>query len=702
MRFRLIFFCAVLPLGALPGATPARLAVQSPMAGLPLRFEANAGQWSPAVQYGARAGGYQLFLTARETVLALNGRTVAMSLAGSREAAPFTGDARMTGANYFVGRRSEWRTGVPQFARVRRTGVYPGVDVVYYGAGAQLEYDFILQPNADPNRIRMRFRGADRLSLTPEGDLLLASGDARFVQKKPVVYQTNPATGARQPVAGRYRLLARNEVGVALGDYDRARSLTIDPVLTYASLLGGGGTDGVTAVQIGPNGLLYAVGYIQRSDVVGNDASFSAAGKGGTDGFLVIVDPKQSGAESLRYFTYLGGTSDDRINALAIDGQGIAYLAGTTNSTDFPLAGTPVQESMGGADASDAFVTKLDPRLAGTDAVVYSAFLGGTVLDEGNAVAVDGNGRIYVAGTTRSENFPVTASAYAGVRWGEQDAFLAKINPDSGSPLEYSTYFGADISDEGRALAVTPNGVVYMAGNTAGSQLPQAGAQYRSEMAGAIDMFLSKWDLTKSNNASLLYTTYIGGSGVDELRAIALDADGKVLITGYTLSTDFPLAGNVIRDANQGGGDIFVARFNTNAARSEAALEWSTYFGGDGGDVAYALATGPDGSIWLTGYTLSTNFPATAAALQSQPAGGVEVFVANLDPTKAGGEAILYSTYLGDIGVNVAYGLAVAPDGTVYLGGRSAARKVIPVEAAGYQVDFGGGLSDGFLLGLGK
>jgi hypothetical protein len=699
MRFTLLVSCAVLSLSSMLAAAPARLTPATTMAGLPLRFEANTGQWNPAVRFGARSSGYQLFLTESEAVLAANGRTVAMRLAGANSAASFAGDARMPDAHYFVGRKSEWRGSVPQFGRVRRSGVYPGIDVVYYGHGTQLEYDLVLQPNADPSRIRMQFRGADRLSVSPQGDLMLAAGDAHFVQKRPVVFQAGPG-GEKKEVAARYRLIGTDTVAVELGAYDRGRELTIDPVLAYGSLIGGGGADGVTAVQLARDGNLYVAGYVQRNDLQGAESSFAPSAKGGTDGFFAIIDPRRSGADSLRYFTYLGGTSNDRVNALAVDGLGIAYLVGTTNSIDFPLAGTTVQASIGGADASDAFVTKLDPRLSGADAVVYSTYIGGTVVDEGNAVAIDNSGRIYLAGTTRSDNFPVTSSAYAGVHYGAQDAFLVKINPDSGTPLEYSTYFGAENWDEGRALAVTPNGLVYMAGSTSGDQLPQAGAQYRDTRAGAIDIFLTYWDLNRSNVASLLYSTYIGGEGVDELRAMALDAQGKVLLTGYTLSGDFPRAGNVIRGSNQGGGDVFVVRFNVNAPRAQM-LEWSTFYGGDGGDVAYGIVPDPNGSVWITGYTLSSNFPATAAALQNAPDGGVEVFIANLDSTKSGGEGILYSSYLGSIGVNVAYTIAAGTDGTIYLGGQSAARKV-QTSASGFQVDFQGGLTDGFVLALGK
>jgi hypothetical protein len=690
--------CAALYVSFAFAAAPAPVPAQNLLRGLPLRFEANAGQWDSAVRYSARAGGGRLFLTGHEAVLAVDQASIGISFAGSDPAASLEGDGRLAaGVQYFRGSRDQWRT-APQFTRVRQRGVYPGIDVVYYGNGNQLEYDFVLAPQADPGRIRLNFRGAGLLSLTPAGDLAIEAGSASFLQKRPYIYQE--VDGSRREIKGRYRLLASNAVGLELDPYDRSRALTIDPVLSYASLIGGGGSDGVTAVRVAPNGRVYVAGYIQNNDLQGNDASFAASGKGGSDGFLAILDPRKSGADSLLYFTYLGGSGNDRVNAIALDGIGNVYLAGSTASFDFPLAGNGVQQGMGGTDAADAFVTKLNPSLAGSEGLLYSTFIGGTLVDEANAVAVDARGMIYVAGTTRSDNFPLTPSAYAGVLYGAQDAFLVKINPDSSSPLLYSTYFGAEKTDWGNALAVTPSGIVYLAGTTTGSELPQAGAMYRFESAGANDIFLTRWNLDRSNVASLDYSTYIGGSGVDEVRAIALDSAGRVLLTGYTLSNDFPTTGNAYRRNNMGNGDVFVVRFDVDAQRAQA-LNYSTYFGGSGGDVAYGIVPGEGQTVWLTGYTLSPNLPVTAAALQSAPAGGVEVFLANLDLSKSGGESLAYSSYLGDVGVNVGYAIAAGADGSVYIGGQSAARKV-PTTASGFQIDFAGGLTDGFVLVLGR
>jgi hypothetical protein len=663
--------------------------------GLPLRFEANAGQWNRAVRYSARTGAYQLFFTPREVVLTHEGRTLGMSLVRSNPSPVIEGTDRFAGnTNYFIGPRSQWRTAVPQFSRVRYAAVYPGIDVVYYGNGSQLEYDFVLRPQADPGRIRMKFSGAQRLTLTPGGDLLVESDGSSLVQKKPLIYQQEPGSKARREIAGRYRLLGHNMVGVELARYDRTQQLTIDPVLSYSSLIGGSGNDAVTCLQVDKSGLLYLAGYVSNNDLQGNDSSFQAASKGGTDGFLAIVNPKASGGDSLTYFSYIGGDGSDQINAMALDGIGNVYLAGSTTSNYFPLGGINVQGSLQGG--TDAFVVKFNPAL-GANALLYGTYLGGSDTDVAYGIAVDGTGKIYVAGTTLSTNFPVTASAYAGVMYGPQDAFLAKIDPDAGS-LVYSTYFGGELDEDGRGLVVSRSGTVYLAGSTDSTQLPQAGNQYNSSFQGGADIFVAVFDLNQFGVGSLVYSSYIGGSDLEELRGIALDPAGKLLLTGYTLSGDFPVTGGAYRRTGGGNGDAFLVKFDPSAPPA-SALVYSTYLGGSGGEVAYGITSDSAGAVWITGYTLSSNFPVTTDALQSTNPGGIEVFVSKFDPTQSGDASLVYSTYLGAIGVHVGYALVLDADGNAYVGGLTGPHNITTTGSA-FQNGYGGGLSDGFVVVL--
>ena len=184
--------------------------------------------------------------------------------------------------------------------------VYPGIDVVYYGTQNQLEYDFVLAPGANPDAIRMKFHGDVHVSLTPEGDLALESDDARMLQKAPAIFQD------KRQIQGRYVMLSRNEVGFRLAGYDRSRALTIDPILLYTAYIGTSGADQVTAMKMGPNGLLYLTGSTTTAEFAHDRwrvQRFHSLGL--TDIFLAIVDTTANGNFALKYFSYLGGINVD-------------------------------------------------------------------------------------------------------------------------------------------------------------------------------------------------------------------------------------------------------------------------------------------------------------------------------------------------------------------------------------------------------
>ena len=327
-----------------------------------------------------------------------------------------------------VGPRSQWRTGIANFARVRYQGVYPGIDVVYYGNENQLEYDFVLAPGANPDAIRLNFKGDVKVSLTPAGDLAIDSKDSQILQKAPVIYQD------KRPIQGRYTLLAHNQVGFRLGRYDRTRPLVIDPILVYCTYMGSSGADRVTAMKMGPKGQLYITGSTNTGEMQYIDGAYNNFSAGLTDIFLAIVDTTANGNYALKYFSYLGGSNVDTPLSLDVDSKGVAYLGGSTTSIDFPMAGSSFQTT-GSATVTDGFVAVIDPSLYGGDSLVYSTYLGGTDGNNAiNGIAIDSAGFIYVIGTTKSTDFPLTTSGYAQVLYGSQDAFLAQIDPQQHFP----------------------------------------------------------------------------------------------------------------------------------------------------------------------------------------------------------------------------------------------------------------------------
>jgi hypothetical protein len=671
---------------------------QAALSRLPLRFEANRGQWGPTVQYAARGGGYDLLFTAQGPSLRFGrSQAIEISLVNSNRQPVVEGlDPLKVRTNYMIGARAKWHTDVPNYARVEYRQAYPGVDVIYYGIRDQLEYDFVLAPGADPGAIRMRFRGAGRLRVTRDGDLVMESPSGRMTQKAPLIYQDSP--GGRRAIGGRYVLLAGNTVGLKVDGYDKRRKLVIDPILAYSTYLGGTGQDQINAVHLAPNGHLYMVGQTATQDIQAINGAYDNDNFGLVDIFLAIVDTTQAGGDQLIYFSYLGGSSDDIPLAVAVDANGVAYMTGTTTSTDFPMAGNSLQ-TLGPDVVTEAFIAVIDPSQYGGVSLIYSTFLGGqTGANSGNAIGVDSSGNIYVAGTTASSDFPVTASGYAINLYGPSDAFLTEISEnDSTAPL-YSSYLGGEFDDDGRAMVLLPNGQVYVGISTDGLLFPLAGFSYNPSNSGGYDVAIALFDTTQTGVASLIYSTYIGGSANDMLRGMTLDNAGNLVVTGYTLSPNFPVTADAEQPSYGGGGDAFLTV--VNAFTPTSFLNYSTFFGGSDGEVATAVAVDSAGFIYLTGYTLSPDFPITQNAPQPSWGQGIDIFVTKLQPHVAGPSALQYSTFIGGATVNSGMAVAVDSNFTAYVAGWTGGE--LPTASNAQQGGYGGGPSDGFYVVITK
>jgi hypothetical protein len=279
---------------------------------------------------------------------------------------------------------------------------------------------------------------------------------------------------------------------------------------------------------------------------------------------------------------------------------------------------------------------------------------------------VDNSGKIYVVGTTHSTDFPVTTSAYAGVLYGPQDAFITKIDPDSGTPLVYSTYMGGELSDDGRAVAVDANGLIYFAASTNSTQFPLEGPSYKQNLQGGLDIALGVIDPGKFGSPSMKYSTYLGGSGIEEVRAMTLDANNNVVLAGYTLSSDFPTTAGALSGAPLGNSDVFLTVVNPNDP--PRFLVYSTYFGGTQGDVPYDVAADSAGFLYLTGYTLSSDL-FTVDAPQPGWGGGTNVFVAKIKPGTPGRAGVIFCTFFGEAGQYVGKAMALGADGSIYTAG---------------------------------
>ena len=384
----------------------------------------------------------------------------------------------------------------------------------------------------------------------------------------------------------------------------------------------------------------------------------------------------------LVYSTYLGGSGGDQGNSIAVDGSGNAYVTGVTDSTDFPTVNS--MQSTNGGDY-DAFVTKLNPT---GSALIYSTYLGGDGIDDGNGIAVDASGNAYVTGRTDSTNFPTTASAFQPTIGGIYgNAFLAKLNA-TGSALVYSTYLGGSGDDSGNSIAVDTSGNAYVTGYTDSTNFPATAGAFQPTIGGMFDNgFVTKLNPTGS---ALVYSTYLGGSGDDSGQGIAVEASGNAYVTGSTDSTNFPATAGAFQPTI---GGMFDNGFVTKLNPTGSALVYSTYLGGSGNDSGNSIAVNTSGNAYVTGYTDSTNFPVTAGAFQPTIGGMFDnAFVTKLNPT---GSALVYSTYLGGSGDDSGNSIAVDTYGNAYLTGITSSTNFPTVKPL--QSSYGTGQSDVFV-----
>jgi hypothetical protein len=634
---------------------------------LPLHFEFNGGQSAPEVMFTARGRGYGLFLTATGAVLALPApaapekaqsipAVVRMTFAGANPAPVVSGVDELPGkAHYFRGRDPKtWRANIPTYARVQYRDLYPGVNLVYYGNDEQqLEYDLLVEPGGNPKHIVLSFDGVEGLDLTPAGDLLLRAGGREIVQRKPVIYQQRGDGSARQSVAGGYVLRDERHAAFDIGPYDTTKELVIDPVVTFASYLGGARRDGANRVAVDTSGNAYITGSTTSGDFPVTSGAISS------ESFDDVFVTKVAGdGSALIYSVYLGGAGVDSGEAIAVDGAGRACLTGLTLSADFPIV-DGVQSTFGGP-AGDAFVARLSP--AG-DALLYSTYLGGGGIDIGRGIAIDLSGSMYVTGATRSTDFPVVNAfqpQLAGID-PSVDAFVTKFSPDGGS-LVYSTFLGGGESDSGNAIAVNWRGQAHVAGVTASADFPTFRPFQSTALRGTSEAFVTK---LARDGSSLVYSSNLGGDRLDNALDIVVDWLDRASVVGLTMSTDFPTM-RPLKAGLSGTTDTFDA-FVTTVSPAGATLMFSTYLGGTSRDEAHGVAVDFAANLYVIGRTFSTDFP-VVDPVQAAPGGGMDTFVAKIEifPRRP---RIVYATYFGGEGDDDPGGVAVDLAGSAYVVG---------------------------------
>jgi hypothetical protein len=662
-------------------ATPeTRAQVSKAYGKLPLSFEVNQGQTVPQVKFLSRGNGYNLFLTSNEAVLVLSKNAaeqrsdvLKIKLIGANVEPQVTGEGELPGkSNYLLGNDpQQWRTNIANYAKVKYDDVYPGIDMVYYGNGHQLEYDFIVAAGADPSSIKLSVDGARKMRLDERGDLVLNIGGGEIRQRKPFVYQE--VNGVKKQIATQYVLRGKSQIGFKVAEYDITRPLVIDPVLSYSTYLGGSGADLARGIAVDRHGKAYVTGQTSSLNFPTRAGGFQTAFGGLQDVFVTKLNETGS---ALVYSTYLGGLDFEIGRGIDIDADGNAYVTGNTLSTNFPITAGAFQTVFGGGQ--DAFVTKLNATGSG---LVYSTYLGGLDVDNGLGIAVGRFGNAYLTGNTESTDFPTTAGAVQTTFGGLQDAFVTKLN-NTGSALVFSTYLGGSGSDSGLSIAAR-FGSAYVTGSTASSNFPTTAGAVQTTFGGLQDAFVTKLNDTGS---ALAFSTYLGGAGGDTGQGITVSRYGRAYVTGSTTSSNFPTTAGAFQPTRGGSSDAFVTKVNETGS----ALFFSTYLGGSGSDSGQGIVA-RFGKVYVTGSTSSSNFPVTAGAIQATSGGGQDAFVTKVNET---GSALSFSTYLGGSDADAGHGIAVR-SGSAYVAGSTSSLN-FPATTRAFQRANAGG-SDAFV-----
>ena len=658
-----------------------KAAVETSYGKLPLYFEENTGQADAHVKYLSNSGNLNVFLTSTDAVVVFNKKepeNVRLELIGANTEPEISGLGIFSGkCNYLIGNNPEkWHRNISLYSKVKYKQVYPGIDMLYHGNQSRLEYDFIVSPGADPKLIQINFDGAQSIKLDKSGDLVVRLQNGDIIFNSPVIFQGTAQN--KKSIPGHY-IVDGNTAGFEIGDYDRSKELIIDPVLIYSTYLGGPDADVSFAIAVDSYGNAYITGstsadffpttpgafkpaqgsevFVAEFNILGNNLVYSTliggvagtdVGKGiavnnsgnayitgsttstdfptqnplqpdiggaGPNAFVTEFDPTGS---TLVYSTYLGGSGEDAGSGIAIDTSGNAYVAGYSTSTN--LVTTPSCLQPNNAGGEDAFVAKINALGAGFG---YLTYLGGASNDRALAICIDSAGFAYVTGFTSDSTFPYTTGAFRTTNAGLTDAFIAKIN-QAGTGLVYSTYAGGSGDETGTGIAVDKQGNAYITGYTDSSDFSGIGSgSFQQSLSGTTNAFVLKLN---SQGNTMVYATYLGGSGSDSGYNIAVDGDGNAYVTGLTQSTDFPLAAPIQTSLGTASGDAFVAMFGPSGTN----LVFSTYLGGSTYQAGQGIALDPQFNIYITGETDSTDYPVTGGAYQKTNAGSFDAFISKI------------------------------------------------------------------------
>jgi uncharacterized protein (TIGR03437 family) len=622
------------------------------------------------------------------------GRSLSLRFAGGDTRARAEALEPLPGrTHYILGRDPrKWRTGVPQYGRVRYRDVYPGIDVVYYGAQGMLEYDAVVAPGADPGRIRLALSGAGVVKIE-NGDLLIEAKGRKLRQARPRIYQE--IAGNRVEVAGRYAIDRKGQVRIEVDPYDPRKPLVIDPMIVYATLLGGDDQDDIRGLAVDAQGHVYVTGSAGSSNFPGSlSPNTRTRDRYSPDAYVARIN---AAGTAFDFVTFFGSSNGDEIGTgVGLDSSGNVYVTGDTTSADFPVTANAVKSK---PDWREAFLVKLDPS---GSRLLYSSLLGGNKHDYAQALAVSPSGHAVIAGYTGSDVFP-QLSPVAGPGGGAFDAFVIRVDTNTGK-LVYSSAFGGQDYDQALGVTLDAGGNAYLTGATGSKSFPVSANAFQAVLKGSTNAFAVK---IGPAGGPFAYSTLLGGSGSTAGNAIAADAAGHAYVVGTTSSTDFPTTTPLKSTPGDGAAtEAFIAKLTPDGSR----LAYSSPIGGAGFDYGFGVALASSGEAWITGVVQDTrplsDFPNVNPVQPAWGGGFSDWFLCRVN---AAGTALTFSTFIGGLADEGGLagprrgGVVIDQAGNVYVAGQTQSGD-FPTTPGVFQVRYGGyatateNAGDGFLV----
>ncbi len=667
--------------------------IQEGVVKAPAFFVPNLGQYAQEALFASSAAHTRFYFMKSRVVhameLATDEADRPQGVAFSMEFADANPDLSVQGTephggklHYFIGNDPDhWKTNLPAYGGLRYNDIWEGVSLSMRHTETGVKLDWHLAPGVNPDVIRLTCEGAESLSVGDDGSLVLSHPYGEVREEAPVAYQM--IDGRRVEIPCSYRLDGAFSYGFSLGEgYDPVWELIIDPLLPYSTLLGGNSIDEGFAIAADAAGCAYVVGHTESADFPITPGAFQTTLSGSSAAFVTKFSADGS---QLVYSTYLGGTTDDTDGySVAVDDAGHAYVTGRTRCSDFPVTPGAFQTSLGGLH--DVYITKLAPDGA---SLVYSTYLGGSGEDTGYSIRVDAAGSAYVGGDTKSMNFPITVGAFQTSTVGS-DGFITKLSAD-GASLHYSTYLGGSSQSIIFAIAIDAAGFAYATGQTNSADFPVTPGAFQTTLQGNFDVFITK---LSTNGSSLVYSTFVGGSGPERGLGICVDGLGNAYATGWTWSTNFPVSAGAAQSTFGGLQDAFVFMLSADGS----AMFYSTFLGGANQDVGNAIALNSGGYACVTGQTYSPDFPTTPLVKPSAMPGS-STSAAFLTVVADDGTSFLASSFIGGDNASSGNGVATGAEGSVYVGGFTSSSN-FPVTPGAFQTT-NHGASDAFVYRTG-